>query len=159
MAPGDRVIVFSQNCPQFIAAYFAILRADAVFVPVNAMLLREELEHIVEDSGAVAAFVASELLERVAPLVGKGALRKLVVHAYGDALGDDGRPGLLPPDWVRTRMVRRRSCRRPPCPGRPRWRRTCRPHRTAPAPTTCACCPTPRAPPASPRPACTRTAR
>ncbi|MGJ7509787.1 long-chain-fatty-acid--CoA ligase [Variovorax sp. GT1P44] len=107
VAPGDRVIVFSQNCPQFIAAYFAILRADAVFVPVNAMLVRDELEHIVRDSGAVAAFVASELLDRIAPLVGTGALRRLVVHAYGDALGDDADsdPALPPPDWVRTRMA------------------------------------------------------
>ena len=101
------VIVFSQNCPQFIAAYFAILRADAVFVPVNAMLVREELEHIVQDSGAVAAFVASELPDRIAPLVGTGALRRLVVHAYGDALGDgaDADLDLVPPDWVRTRTV------------------------------------------------------
>ncbi|QFZ84027.1 AMP-binding protein [Variovorax paradoxus] len=106
VAPGDRVLVFSQNCPQFIAAYFAILRADAVFVPVNAMLLRDELEHIVQDSGAVAAFVASELLERIAPLVGTGALRQLVVHAYGDALGNaDDDAGLVPPDWVRARIA------------------------------------------------------
>ncbi|MEJ8847546.1 long-chain-fatty-acid--CoA ligase [Variovorax rhizosphaerae] len=103
VARGDRVIVVSQNCPQFIAAYFAILRADAVFVPVNAMLLAEEIEHIVQDSGAVAAFVASELLDRVVPLVGKGALRKLVVHAYGDALGDND-PTLPTPDWLLTRM-------------------------------------------------------
>jgi long-chain acyl-CoA synthetase len=104
VARGDRVIVFSQNCPQFIAAYFAILRADAVFVPVNAMLLRDELKHIVRDSGAVAAFVASELLERVAPLVGKTSLRHIVVHAYGDALGDDD-AGLPAPDWVRARSA------------------------------------------------------
>ena len=77
---GDRVIVFSQNCPQFITAYFAILRADAVFVPVNAMLLQGELQHIVSDSGATAAFVAQELVAQIAPLVGKAALdRKSVV--------------------------------------------------------------------------------
>ncbi|MDM0072294.1 long-chain-fatty-acid--CoA ligase [Variovorax sp. J31P207] len=104
VAQGDRVIVFSQNCPQFIAAYFAILRADAVFVPVNAMLLQDELEHIVDDSGAVVAFVASELQGRVMPLLGKGPLRKVVVHAYGDALGDD-EPGLPTPDWLRTRIA------------------------------------------------------
>ena len=107
VAPGDRVLVFSQNCPQFIVAYFAILRADAVFVPVNAMLVQGELAHIVQDSGAVAAFVASELLDRIVPLVGCGALRQLVVHAYGDALGDhpDADPALPPPDWVRTRLA------------------------------------------------------
>ena len=103
VAPGDRVIVFSQNCPQFIAAYFAILRADAVFVPVNAMLLHDELAHIVDDSGAVAAFVASELLERVMPLLGQGPLRKLIVHAYGDALGDDA-AGLPEPDGLGARI-------------------------------------------------------
>ncbi len=27
--PGDRVVLFSQNCPQFIVAYYAILRAEA----------------------------------------------------------------------------------------------------------------------------------
>lgn len=62
---GERVLVFSQNCPQFIAAYFAILRADACFVPVNAMLLEDELRHIVQDSGAVAAFVGEELLAQI----------------------------------------------------------------------------------------------
>lgn len=104
VAAGDRVLVFSQNCPQFIAAYFAILRADAVFVPVNAMLLRDELAHIVNDSGAVAAFVASELLDRVAPFIGTRSLRKVVVHAYGDMLGD-GDAALPASDWLRTRVV------------------------------------------------------
>jgi long-chain acyl-CoA synthetase len=101
VAKGDRVIVFSQNCPQFITAYFAVLRADAVFVPVNAMLLRDELEHIINDSGAVAAFVASELLERVTPFLGATSLKKVVVHAYGDVLGDED-PDLPTPDWLRT---------------------------------------------------------
>ena len=30
---GDRVLLFMQNSPQFIVAYYAILRADAVVVP------------------------------------------------------------------------------------------------------------------------------
>nr|WP_283246542.1 long-chain-fatty-acid--CoA ligase [Pseudomonas insulae] len=99
---GDRVVVFSQNCPQFIAAYFAILRADAVLVPANAMLLQDELAHIVSDSGAVAAFVAQELLDQVTPLLGSTCLQQVIVHAYGDALGDDD-AGLNIPDWLRAR--------------------------------------------------------
>ena len=104
---GDRVVVYSQNCPQFIVAYFAILRADAVFVPVNAMLLRDELNHIVKDSGAVAAFVASELLAQIAPLAGAGPLRHLIVHAYGDAIANDDHDdtSLPVPDSVRARMA------------------------------------------------------
>jgi len=102
---GDRVLVFSQNCPQFIVAYLAILRADAALVPVNAMLLTDELAHIVNDSGAVAAFVAQELLPQMSPLVGSTSLRHLIVHAYGDTLDEAAEPDArLPiPDWVRTR--------------------------------------------------------
>ncbi|MGH8785475.1 MAG: long-chain-fatty-acid--CoA ligase [Cupriavidus necator] len=99
---GDRVAVFSQNCPQFLIAYFAVLRADAVFVPINAMLLKDEVEHIVTDSGAVAAFAAQELLPQIAPLLGQTTLSHLVVHAYGDALGDDD-ADLKVPNWVRQR--------------------------------------------------------
>ena len=105
----DRVLVFSQNCPQFIVAYLAILRADAALVPVNAMLLTDELAHIVNDSGAVAAFVAQELVPQAAPLVGSTSLKHMIVHAYGDALGDDqqaddqGDAGLSIPPWVRAR--------------------------------------------------------
>ena len=98
---GDRVIVFSQNCPQFIAAYFAILRADACFVPVNAMLLEDELRHIIEDSGAVAAFVGEELLAQVQALLGNTSLRHIVVHAYGDALGDDDTGLAIPAEVCR----------------------------------------------------------
>src|SRR5882672_4958047 len=42
---GDRVLLFMQNSPQFIIGYYAILRADAMVVPVNPMNLAEELRH------------------------------------------------------------------------------------------------------------------
>ena len=32
---GDRVLVFMQNCPQWIIGHFALLRANAVVVPVH----------------------------------------------------------------------------------------------------------------------------
>jgi acyl-CoA synthetase (AMP-forming)/AMP-acid ligase II len=104
VARGDRVLLYSQNSPQFIIAYFAILRADAVVVPVNAMLLENEVRHIVNDSGAVAAFAASELVERLLPLVGDTTLRRIVVHSYGDALRGDN-TGFVIPDWVNTRST------------------------------------------------------
>lgn len=37
VAHGDRVILMMQNCSQFVIAYYAILRAGAVVVPVNPM--------------------------------------------------------------------------------------------------------------------------
>jgi fatty-acyl-CoA synthase len=52
---GDRVLLYMQNSPQFMIGYYAILRADAMVVPVNPMNLRAELEHYVSDSDAATA--------------------------------------------------------------------------------------------------------
>ena len=49
---GDRVLLYTQNSPQYVIGYYAILRANAVVVPVNPMNLTLELRHYVEDSGA-----------------------------------------------------------------------------------------------------------
>ena len=83
---GDRVLLFMQNCPQWVISYFAVLRADAVVVPVNAMSKAMELEHYVQDSGAKAAIVAQELLPYVQPWLGTASLRHLIVATYDDYL-------------------------------------------------------------------------
>ena len=83
---GDRVLLYSQNCPQWVIAYYAILRSDAVVVPVNAMSKGMEVEHFVKDSGAVAAIVAQELLPYLRPWLGQHAFRHAVVATYSDYL-------------------------------------------------------------------------
>jgi long-chain acyl-CoA synthetase len=52
---GDRVALGMHNVPQFAIAYFGILRAGGVVVPLNAMLTRAETARVLDDSGAVAA--------------------------------------------------------------------------------------------------------
>jgi fatty-acyl-CoA synthase len=80
---GDRVLLFMQNSPQFMIAFYAILRADAMVVPVNPMNLTEELRHYVADSDAVVAITGQELFAQVQPLIGNG-LKNVVVAAYAD---------------------------------------------------------------------------
>src|SRR6476619_3665979 len=65
---GDRVLLYLQNSPQFVIAFYAILRADAVVVPVNPMNRTDELRHYADDAQARVAIVGQELYERVAPL-------------------------------------------------------------------------------------------
>jgi fatty-acyl-CoA synthase len=92
---GDRVLLYAQNSPQFVIAYYGILRADAVVVPVNPMNRTEELRHYVDDSGAVAAIVGNDLLREVAPL----GLERVLPVVYSDYLKE---PSDLPiPDFVR----------------------------------------------------------
>ncbi|MEX3943481.1 long-chain fatty acid--CoA ligase [Paraburkholderia sp. BR10937] len=96
---GDRVLLYMQNSPQWVIAYYGILRANAVVVPVNPMNLTEELAHYVEDSGATTAFVAQDLYPRVAPLVQEGeGLKHLLVATYSDYLMCE--PFSPPPEFV-----------------------------------------------------------
>jgi len=97
---GDRVLLYGQNSPQWMIAYYAILRANAVVVPVNPMNLTEELRHYVDDSGAQTIFVAQDLYARAAPLFGdgEGQLRRALVITYRDYIGEE--PGVTPPAFV-----------------------------------------------------------
>jgi fatty-acyl-CoA synthase len=63
---GDRVALFMQNCPQFPIAVQAILRADAVVVPVNPMNKADEFGHYITDSGARVAITTADLAGIVA---------------------------------------------------------------------------------------------
>ncbi len=86
---GDRVLLYMQNSPQWMLAYYGILRANAVVVPVNPMNRSEELRHYVRDTGATTALLSQELYEQMAPLYGPQAglgLQHLVVAAYSDYL-------------------------------------------------------------------------
>ncbi len=58
---GDRVAVCFQNSPQFVIAYYAALRCDAVVVPVNTMNKAAEITHYITDPQARVAIVASDI--------------------------------------------------------------------------------------------------
>lgn len=58
---GDRVILLMQNLPQLVMAHFAILRANAVVVPVNPMNLAEELKHYITDGEVKVAIATADL--------------------------------------------------------------------------------------------------
>ncbi|MGH8674920.1 MAG: long-chain-fatty-acid--CoA ligase, partial [Burkholderiales bacterium] len=84
VARGDRVLLYTQNSPQFIIGYYAILRANAVVVPVNPMNKSEELAHYIEDSDARTAVAGQELYKEVEPHLGKGRIEHCVLACYGD---------------------------------------------------------------------------
>jgi long-chain acyl-CoA synthetase len=50
--PGDRVGVMLPNVPEFPVAYYGVLRAGAIVVPMNVLLKRREIAFYLEDSGA-----------------------------------------------------------------------------------------------------------
>ena len=57
LAPGDRVAVVAQNCPEYIDALFACWQAGLCAVPVNSKLHPRELAYVLGHSDARWAFV------------------------------------------------------------------------------------------------------
>ena len=60
---GDKVAILLNNCPEFIISLFAILKAQAVCVPLNVFLTCQELTYILKDSGAKLIISSSDFME------------------------------------------------------------------------------------------------
>jgi fatty-acyl-CoA synthase len=59
---GDRVAFLSLNCHRLLEAYFGVLEAGCVLLPLNIRLAASELTYILNDSGAAALFVEKEFV-------------------------------------------------------------------------------------------------
>ena len=110
---GDRVVLNMQNCPQLVIAHFAILRANAVVVPVNPMNRAEELKHYITDPDARVAITTADLAHDLAKAsnelpAGQG-LKHMVVTHFTDAFNADVQGDDAPPaawhDWLFTQHV------------------------------------------------------
>ena len=107
---GDRVVLNMQNCPQLVIAHFAILRANAVVVPVNPMNRAEELKHYIIDPDAKVALTTSDLaaeLARASDALPEGQrLAHLIVTHFTDAFDGNVTGADAPPeawtDWLLT---------------------------------------------------------
>lgn len=87
LQPGERVLLFSQNCPQFVVAFHAIVAAGAVVVPVNPMNKADELEHTIADAGARFAIASSDIAGEMGRAnQSQPGLAHLVVFDLADAL-------------------------------------------------------------------------
>lgn len=86
VARGDRVPLLMQNSPHFVIAYYAILRADAVVVPLNPMLGPEDLGRIVSELEARVVLCGVPQLAPVNTLIDRGAVEAAVVASHGDGL-------------------------------------------------------------------------
>jgi fatty-acyl-CoA synthase len=95
---GDTIVLYMQNSPQFVVAFYAILRVGAAVVPVNPMSVTEELTHYLENSGAKVAICGGELYTQISPLLGESSLERLVVATYSDYLMEE--TDLAVPDAV-----------------------------------------------------------
>jgi carnitine-CoA ligase len=69
--PGDRVATLLENSAEAMLAWWGIVRAGAVAVPINTAYKGEYLRHQLADSGSRALVVDAELADRAARVTGE----------------------------------------------------------------------------------------
>ncbi len=76
---GDRVAIFMPNSPQFVIAFYAILKAGGVAVATNPLYTHREIEHQMNDSGAELMLVTSNFYNTIKEVQSDTRIRKLIV--------------------------------------------------------------------------------
>lgn len=83
---GDRVAVFLPNSPQFIIAFFGILKCGAVHVPVNPLFREHELLYELTDTGAEIIVALDQLMPLVRAVRAETSLRSVFVTSFADVV-------------------------------------------------------------------------
>jgi len=91
---GDRVLLAGDNRPAWPIAYFGILRAGAVAVPVDPKLSATQVANIIQSSGAKHALLGREVLDELGE-ESQDLFPELCVIDLDDATSDDR--GIAPP--------------------------------------------------------------
>ena len=58
---GDKIGIFAPNIPQWAVAFFGILKAGCVVVPISPLLGSEDLKHLIQDSD-IKVLIALDIL-------------------------------------------------------------------------------------------------
>jgi long-chain acyl-CoA synthetase len=102
VAKGDRVLLASENRPEWAVAYFGILRAGAAAVPVDPQLSERELANLWRTAGARLALLSDDAAERNPGLAALAAAAVPGARAalLGEALagGPPAPPAKVAPD-------------------------------------------------------------
>jgi long-chain acyl-CoA synthetase len=83
---GDRVGIFMPNTPQFIMAYFGILKMGGVVVATNPLYTPTEIEYQVNDAGIEVMFVMSNFYKTIKAAQPKTKLKTLIVTNIKETL-------------------------------------------------------------------------
>jgi long-chain acyl-CoA synthetase len=76
---GDRVMIYIQNCIQWVIAFFGIQKIGAVAVPVAPIYTSYEIEYMVNDSGAETIICQDTNFGYVKEIFSKTCLKRVIV--------------------------------------------------------------------------------
>jgi long-chain acyl-CoA synthetase len=87
---GTPVGIFMPNSPQFVMAFYAILKAGGLVVATNPLYTAREIEHQMKDSGTEIMLVMSNFYSTIKEVQPKTPLKTLIVTNIKEYL-----PGML----------------------------------------------------------------
>ncbi len=88
---GDMVAILLPNCPQYMVAFFGILRLGATVTTVSPLYTPREIEHQLKDSGAKIIIVLDLLYENVEKVWDEVGLKHAIVTSIADYMPGTGR--------------------------------------------------------------------
>ena len=83
---GDRVGIFMPNTPQFVIAYYGILKAGGAVVATNPLYTPPEIEHQASDAGIEVMFVMTNFYKTIKKAQPKTKIKKLIVTNLKETL-------------------------------------------------------------------------
>lgn len=85
---GDRIAIHLPNTPQFVIAFYGILRANAIVVSIDPMVSAEGLKTLLKDSGSRVIMTMAPSLPLIKNILNDTAVEKVIAGQYRDYLPD-----------------------------------------------------------------------
>jgi len=106
LAPGDRVGVMLGNTPDFAVAYYAVLRAGGVVVPMNPLLKAREVAYHLSDAQAGVIFAAEAVADEARAGAALTGARVIIVGSeFLGSLTDEPHNEVTPRDAGDTAVI------------------------------------------------------
>ena len=86
MEKGDRVAIYMPNIPQFVIAYYGVLRIGGIVVAMSPLYKEREIAHILVDSGAKVLIAWDSLYPYVQKVKGETAVTNVISTSVRDYL-------------------------------------------------------------------------
>ncbi|HET9907082.1 MAG TPA: long-chain fatty acid--CoA ligase [Anaerolineales bacterium] len=83
---GDRVGIFMPNTPQFVMAYYGILKAGGSVVATNPLYTPPEIEHQASDAGIEVMFVMTNFYKTIKKAQPNTKIKKMIVTNLKETL-------------------------------------------------------------------------
>jgi long-chain acyl-CoA synthetase len=117
---GDRIAICSRNYPEFVIAFYGISMAGGIYVACNPLLIREEIEYQLKDSGAKIIITSDDFVSMAKELLDgkKTDLEKAIVFERDKELKEPllgrGMQSYAPPFFKYTEVFSDKVLTKPP---------------------------------------------